>query len=102
MSDEQHQMILDHYGSTRTLLKLAEECSELSAAITKYVHCILGDEDSPALTQKVESEMADVKEASARAELIEFISAANINATEIFKRERTLAEINKLLGDGGN
>lgn len=49
-----YSRIFEHYGANHQLLKLAEECSELSAAIVKYVN----DEDGN--IESIFFEMADV------------------------------------------
>ncbi len=49
-----YETIFEHYGTTHQLLKLAEECSELSAAIVNYCN------NEGWNTEAIISEMADV------------------------------------------
>ena len=49
-----YEIIFNHYGHRHQFLKLAEECSELSAAIVKYVN------DEGGSIENIQLEMADV------------------------------------------
>jgi hypothetical protein len=93
MSEDQHQIILDHFGKDAVLLKMAEECNELSAAICKMNIAEKNDdtnEHGKAFLCVLE-EFADVLEVSERLRL--FLDMETVKNMRIFKRSRTLEKI---------
>lgn len=93
MSEDQHKKILDYNGVDATFLKMAEECSELSAAISKMFVALKNDdpkEYSKAYSRAL-VEFADVLEVAARLKLI--VDMECVNRARIAKRNRTLRKI---------
>lgn len=93
MSEEQHRAILKYNGADATFLKMAEECSELSAAINKMF--VAERNDDPTAHGKAYNraivEFADVLEAAARLKLI--VDMDRVNRARTAKRNRTLGKI---------
>ena len=95
MSEDQHQIILDHFGKDVVLLKMSEECSELSAAICKMIIADRnGDTNEHGKAYLcVMEEFADVLEVADRMRL--FIDMESVMKMRIIKRNRTLSMIYK-------
>jgi len=83
-----YERIFEHYGTNHQLLKLAEECSELSAAIVKYVNNEGGS------IEKIISEIADVLILIRQFQLN---SGNEIEAVVLQKMQRQLDRIKKLV-----
>jgi NTP pyrophosphatase (non-canonical NTP hydrolase) len=82
-----YQKIFEHYGTQHQLLKLAEECSELSAAIVKYINNEGGS------IEKIITEIADVLILIRQFQLA---SGNEIEAIALQKVQRQLDRISKL------
>ena len=89
----EHQQILDHFCKDEVLLKMVEECSELSAAICKMNIAERNDDQNEhgKAYLCVLEEFADVLEVAARMRL--FLDMESVNNIRIFKRNRTLEKI---------
>lgn len=79
-----YEEIFEHYGTNHQLLKLAEECSELSAAIVKYINEEGGSKEAIFL------EMADVLILIRQFQLA---SGDEIETAALYKIQRQLKRI---------
>jgi NTP pyrophosphatase (non-canonical NTP hydrolase) len=95
MSEEQHKMILDHFGEAAVMLKMAEECNELAAAICRMN--IAEKNNDPKnhgeAYHEVLEEFADVLEVGERLKL--FLNMESVNGIAEYKRQKTIKRIQK-------
>lgn len=93
--EEDHKIILHHFGKDAVLLKLAEEAAELSAAICRLNVAEKNDnaEDYAEAYQEVLEEFADLLETAERGKLI--VDMGYVCDMMRRKRQRTLGRIER-------